>query len=105
MRGVKLMKLRAVAVIVCLASAASSAAADPFLPWNDDPYWERPAPREQRYRDDTTPPAPAQPTVGEEVRDGGPRPEIAPKAPIVVAFPIADYAPGSIVIDSGGRKL
>lgn len=41
---------------------------------------------------------------GEPVRDGGPRPAIAPQAPPVVDFPHA-YAPNSIVIDAGGRKL
>ena len=38
------------------------------------------------------------------VKDGGPRPEIAPKAPSVVAFPYS-FPVRSIVIDTGGRKL
>jgi lipoprotein-anchoring transpeptidase ErfK/SrfK len=41
---------------------------------------------------------------GNEVRSGGPRPEIAPAAPPVVAFPY-DYPANSIVIDTGGRAL
>ena len=40
----------------------------------------------------------------DDVHDGGPRPQIAPKAPPIVAFPY-DFAQGSIVIDVGGRKL
>ena len=40
----------------------------------------------------------------DDVRDGGPRPQIVPKAPSIVAFPY-DFAQGSIVIDVGGRKL
>lgn len=39
-----------------------------------------------------------------EVRDGGPRPHIAPKAPPTVAFPY-DFPQSSIVIDVSGRKL
>lgn len=40
----------------------------------------------------------------DEVRDGGARPDIAPIAPPIVSFAHA-YAPGSIVIDSEGRRL
>ncbi len=36
--------------------------------------------------------------------DGGPRPDIQPQAPPAVAFS-GPYTPGSIVIDTGGRKL
>ena len=40
----------------------------------------------------------------DEVRSGGARPEIAPVAPPVVAFP-HNYPANSIVIDTGGRAL
>lgn len=40
----------------------------------------------------------------DEIREGGPRPQIAPKAPRTVSFPY-DYPQDSIVIDVGGRKL
>jgi lipoprotein-anchoring transpeptidase ErfK/SrfK len=39
-----------------------------------------------------------------DVRDGGPRPPIAPVAPAVVAFP-HDFPANSIVIDTGSRRL
>jgi lipoprotein-anchoring transpeptidase ErfK/SrfK len=39
-----------------------------------------------------------------ELADGGGRPEIAPKAPEVVAFN-TDYEAGSVVIDTAGRRL
>jgi lipoprotein-anchoring transpeptidase ErfK/SrfK len=42
--------------------------------------------------------------VGGEVRDGGPRPEIAPVAPATVAFDY-DFPAQSIVIDTGARAL
>ncbi len=41
---------------------------------------------------------------GGDVRDGGPRPQIHPTVPPIVAFPY-DFPAKSIVIDAGGRKL
>ena len=41
---------------------------------------------------------------GNEIRDGGARPYIAPIEPPVVSFP-HDFPVRSIVIDTGGRKL
>jgi lipoprotein-anchoring transpeptidase ErfK/SrfK len=38
------------------------------------------------------------------LQDGGPRPEITPEAPEVVAF-AGDYEAGSVVIDTAGRSL
>lgn len=43
-------------------------------------------------------------TVYPEIMQGGPRPDIAPVAPPVVSLSRAEPA-GSIIIDSGGRKL
>lgn len=40
-----------------------------------------------------------------ELAQGGPRPEIAPKAPRIVAFTSDIYKPGDIVIDTKRRKL
>ena len=50
-----------------------------------------------------TPDEPQAPASG-LIRDGGARPDIAPEAPVVVAFP-HDYPPSSIVIDTSGRRL
>lgn len=47
---------------------------------------------------------PPQPPLGGDVRDGGPRPDITPASPPVVAFTY-DFPPNSIVIDTGARKL
>src|SRR5688572_1163149 len=44
------------------------------------------------------------PAARDEVRDGGVRPEISPQAPAIVGFNY-NYPAGSIVIDTGGRKL
>ena len=44
------------------------------------------------------------PRFGGDIRDGGPRPEIAPKTPPTVAF-AHDFPANSIVINTGARKL
>ena len=44
------------------------------------------------------------PKMGGDVRDGGPRPDIAPKTPPIVAFAHA-FPANSIVINTGTRKL
>ncbi|MGE0764857.1 MAG: L,D-transpeptidase [Hyphomicrobiaceae bacterium] len=46
---------------------------------------------------------PARPS-GPKVADGGPRPEISPRAPSVVAFH-SGQAPGTVVIDTSARRL
>lgn len=100
------MNLRAIALALTFAAGSASAMAEPYAPWGDEPFWDRPAPRNDRRDREFAPTPPArQSALPNEVRDGGPRPEIAPRAPIVVAFPLDEYAAGSIVIDSGGRRL
>jgi lipoprotein-anchoring transpeptidase ErfK/SrfK len=86
---------------VCLAQG--------WPPWADDAFgtpgwgygrrWQeperRPRPEGQRKR---------RATEDRNIRNGGARPEIAPAAPAVVAFP-HDFPTSSIVIDTGSRKL
>jgi lipoprotein-anchoring transpeptidase ErfK/SrfK len=43
-------------------------------------------------------------TIYPEIMSGGPRPDISPVAPQIVSLPRAESV-GSIIIDSGGRKL
>jgi len=45
-----------------------------------------------------------QQSAGDPTGDGGARPEIAPQAPPIVAFPY-NYPAASVVIDTSGRKL
>lgn len=98
---------RAAAVVLWVCASSVPAFAEPYTPWDNEPFWDRPAQSQSnRYRDlDTAPTPMPQAQGGGDVRDGGPRPEVAPKAPIVVAFDLPQYSPGSIVIDSGGRRL
>lgn len=100
------MVLRPVALALCLAAGSACAVAEPYSPWSDEPFWDRPASRGSRV--ESLPdynPAPRVDRGGEAQRDGGPRPAIAPQAPPIVPWRYAGYAPGSIIIDSGGRKL
>lgn len=59
---------------------------DPYY----DPYYEE------------EPPKPKPKSA--EVRPGGPRPSIAPKAPQTIAFPNSE-TPGTIIIDTSARRL
>jgi lipoprotein-anchoring transpeptidase ErfK/SrfK len=61
--------------------------------WPEDRYPER-----NRYEERSSRP------LGGDIRDGGPRPAIAPQTPPVVAFP-HNFPANSILIDTGGRKL
>ena len=71
-----------------------SSAATPWSYWNsDDDDDDRPQRR-----------GAASPTLGPAILDGGARPSIAASAPATEPF-ASSYAPGSIVIDSGGRSL
>jgi lipoprotein-anchoring transpeptidase ErfK/SrfK len=100
-----MMFLRLAVVALSVAASVASVAADPSSLWADEPFWDRPSARSSRveslpeYR-----PRRAE-RSGEAVRDGGLRPAVAPQAPPIVPWRYAGHSPGSIVIDSGGRKL
>jgi lipoprotein-anchoring transpeptidase ErfK/SrfK len=92
-----------------LPSLSGPCAAQFFFQWDDDLIGTQPR---RRYE----PPRPSEPSarkreqVGREpargpaLADGGPRPDIKPQAPPVVAFPYG-FAPASVVIDTSSRKL
>lgn len=100
------MLLRPLALTLCLAAGSACAIADPYSPWSEEPFWDRPGSRNSRveslpeYR-----PRQRAEQGGEALRDGGPRPTIAPQAPPIVSWRYSEHTAGSIVIDSGGRKL
>ena len=88
--------------------------------WSEDRGWASPG-RDRVWREDldepsrrlpphATPFAPYErPRAGEEppsasLRDGGPRPPIAPQSPQIVPFN-GPWAPGTVVIDTSGRQL
>ena len=98
--------LRFLVVLATLTSVAQSAAAQDrmdWMPWNkpgySSPSYDRPesrerAPPKRRLAIDRAP----------ALLKGGPRPAIASVPPEPVAFN-SDYASGTIVIDTSGRKL
>ena len=98
--------LRFLVVLATLTSVAQSAAAQDrmdWMPWNKPGYsapsYDRPesrerAPPKRRLAIDRAP----------ALLKGGPRPAIASVPPEPVAFN-SDYASGTIVIDTSGRKL
>ena len=69
-----------------------------------DPYWQRRAPQRPQWREDGTWGYGGEPERAPEIRSGGARPFISPKAPPRIAlrngFPV-----NSIVIDTEGRAL
>lgn len=71
--------------------------------------WERPGYRTPTYQpwssydDDDEDERPERPR-GQELMQGGPRPAISPIPPTPISF-VSTYAPGTIVIDTAGRRL
>jgi hypothetical protein len=99
----------ALGLLTCLISSLPSQAQGwPF--WADDIFGDRGGryerssrwvePERESPRRDLRPVSPQ----GNEIRDGGARPHIAPIEPPVVGF-AHDFPLRSIVIDTGGRKL
>ena len=92
---------RTALTLASLMLAASNVSAQSWPPWADDTFSRGPAesfPRASPWDEDevTRPPRRVAPLV----QEGGARPEIAPKAPPLIAFPY-DYPANSIVIDTG----
>jgi lipoprotein-anchoring transpeptidase ErfK/SrfK len=117
---VRPMARMAVAALV-LTSAGLSMSSPALAQWGDAPWDDRsyrrypypyqsPSYRQPSYGfppgwgwddDDDLPPRRG---MGPSLRSGGPRPEIAPRAPARIAFP-SRYPVGSVVIDHKGRQL
>jgi lipoprotein-anchoring transpeptidase ErfK/SrfK len=93
---------RAILLGLCISlTMAGACAAQGWPRWADEAFGN--SSRDRGWKDRTE----RQENVdklSEEVRNGGPRPDIAPAAPPTVAFPY-DYPANSIVIDTGGRAL
>lgn len=84
---------------VCLLLLPASGLAQAWPPWAEEAFGGL-----RRGGHERAPLPPEQPDPGPALVDGGPRPQIIPEAPPVVAFPYAHPA-ASIVIDTSGRKL
>ena len=97
--------------LIGLALGTSLAAGQPALaqgwpPWADDLFGTGRVLRSEPRQDWDRPPRPdlRERSSGGDLRDGGPRPEIAPVVPATVAFDY-DFAANSVVIDTGARAL
>src|SRR5262245_8085264 len=103
-------KIDGVILLALLASVAwaNPSSAQSWPSWADDVFGTGRGRMDLRRDFDGTRPEPwRQPergAAGGDVRDGGPRPEIAPVAPATVAFE-HDFSANSIVIDTGTRSL
>ena len=99
----------ALGLVTCLSCTVPSQAQG-WPPWAHDIFGDRGSryersprwaePERESPRRDLRPVSPE----GNEIRDGGARPHIAPIEPPVVSFAY-DFPVRSIVIDTGGRKL
>lgn len=99
---------RALLAAVLLSSMAGTAAAQSWVPWHQPgtsdraPSWGSPSGGGGSWFDD--PPQQRRRGPGPKLLDGGGRPSISPTSPQTVSFP-SGYAPGTIVIDTAGRRL
>ena len=91
---------------IFLFALADVAQAQGWPGWADDAFGNRRPRMDRGWRDQDKllDPQERPQTLGGDLRDGGPRPDIAPTAPPVVAF-THTYPANSIVIDTGARKL
>ncbi len=94
-------------------AAFQPAAAQSWVPWHQPSIYDRsgyaaPPQRSEEEPQNSPNPFASEPRrrggPGPKLLDGGGRPSISPMSPERVAF-AANYAPGTIVIDSSGRRL
>lgn len=100
----KIAEVASLAGLLLLTTSGQSFAQG-WPPWADDAFGRRHE-YDRRWDDRRWEVPEVQPRVprGGDIRDGGTRPEIAPVAPPLVAFP-HDFPANSVVIDAGGRTL
>lgn len=95
---------RMVLVGVLIAAPNRMSMAQGWPSWADDIFQDRSGRSERRYYYQQQPEPWERPAIPNTVQDGGARPDIAPRAPPIVAFS-AVFPVNSIVIDTGARKL
>lgn len=96
---------RGILVATILLSTAAPASAQRWVPWYQPSMLDQSeASRPQADRGDDSAPTRRSRGPGPKLLDGGGRPSIAPIPPKVVELPNT-FAPGTIVIDTAGRRL
>ncbi|MFN3745710.1 MAG: L,D-transpeptidase [Hyphomicrobiaceae bacterium] len=94
--------LRAALALVMIGAVAPSALAQEWwMPWSQ-PGYRAPSYASPRYDEDRY--GPRERPRGQALMSGGPRPNVSPQSPDTIAF-VSSYEPGTIVIDTAGRKL
>ena len=91
----------ALAVMMVGMFAAPALAQEWWMPWSQPGYR---APRYSNPDYSRGEYGPRERPNGQALMSGGPRPSVSPASPDRISFP-SSYAPGTIVIDTGGRKL
>jgi lipoprotein-anchoring transpeptidase ErfK/SrfK len=91
----------ALALVMIGVLAPPALAQEWWMPWSR-PGYQAPSFSNPRYDEDRYGPRPR--PMGQALMSGGPRPSISPSSPERISF-VSNYAPGTIVIDTGSRKL
>jgi len=105
-----LICMKRIALVAASLACLSDPCAAQFFQWADDVLATRPGRGYERPPRPADPPrrqrdkAQKKPAAAAAIADGGPRPEIKPHVPPVVAFPHS-FVPASVVIDTSARKL
>ena len=89
------------ALVMTSAFASPAFAQDWWMPWAR-PGYQAPSYSAPRFDEDRYGPRPR--PMGQALMSGGPRPNVSPASPNRTAF-VSSYAPGTVVIDTGGRRL
>ncbi|HWV81429.1 MAG TPA: L,D-transpeptidase [Hyphomicrobiaceae bacterium] len=91
----------ALALAMACALAPPAFAQEWWMPWSR-PGYRAPSYESPRYDENRYGPRPR--PMGQQLMSGGPRPSVTPVRPNRISF-VSSYAPGTIVIDTSGRKL
>jgi lipoprotein-anchoring transpeptidase ErfK/SrfK len=90
-----------VALVMTSAFASPAFAQDWWMPWAR-PGYQAPPYSAPRFDEDRYGPRPR--PMGQALMSGGPRPNVSPASPGRTTF-VSSYAPGTVVIDTAGRRL
>jgi lipoprotein-anchoring transpeptidase ErfK/SrfK len=91
----------ALALVMTGVLAPSALAQEWWMPWSQ-PGYRAPSYSSPRYDEDRY--GPRERPRGQALMSGGPRPSVTPESPDTISF-VSSYEPGTIVIDTAGRKL
>jgi lipoprotein-anchoring transpeptidase ErfK/SrfK len=91
----------ALALVMTGALVPPALAQEWWMPWSQ-PSYRAPSYSSPRYDEDRY--GRRERPRGQALMSGGPRPSVSPASPDRISF-VSSYAPGTVVIDTAGRKL